>query len=139
MHDPYLQQLKDLADPDRAAGMAGYHKIDRPYLGLSNPQINDLTKGWRQQLDVDSRVAVARGLWQTDIYEARLAAAKLLTQARIRPPSFVLFGTRVDQLPMSYQRYLLNGIRNELGFGAVPVRLTMRSPKNPYQDGADER
>ena len=41
-----------------------------------------------------------------------------MTQARIRPPSFVLFGTRVDQLPMSYQRYLLNGIRNELGFGS---------------------
>ncbi len=48
-------------------------------------QINDLTKGWRQRLDVGTRVAVADGLWRTNIYEARLAAAKLLTQARIRP------------------------------------------------------
>ncbi|QLC26269.1 ribosome biogenesis GTPase Der [Parasphingopyxis algicola] len=64
---------------------------------------------------------------------------RYMTQARTRPPSFVLFGTRVDQLPMSYQRYLLNGIRNELGFGAVPVRLTMRSPRNPYKDGKDDR
>ena len=33
---------------------------------------------------------------------------------------------------MSYQRYLVNGIRRELGFAAVPVRLTLRSAKNPF-------
>ncbi|NNC72935.1 MAG: ribosome biogenesis GTPase Der [Sphingomonadaceae bacterium] len=57
---------------------------------------------------------------------------RYITQARTRPPSFVLFGTRVDQLPQSYQRYLLNGIRKDLGFGAVPVRLNVRAPKNPF-------
>jgi GTP-binding protein len=57
---------------------------------------------------------------------------RYVTQAKTRPPGFVLFGTRVDQLPMSYQRYLINGIRRELGFGAVPVRLTLRAPKNPF-------
>lgn len=57
---------------------------------------------------------------------------RYVTQAKTRPPGFVLFGTRVDQLPESYRRYLVNGIRKELGFGAVPVRLTLRSPKNPY-------
>jgi hypothetical protein len=44
----------------------------------------------------------------------------------------VLFGTRLDDLPTSYQRYLVNGIRRELGFDAVPVRLTLRSAKNPF-------
>ena len=57
---------------------------------------------------------------------------RYMTQARTRPPSFVLFGTRVDQLPESYRRYLVNGIRRDLGFGAVPVRLTLRAPKNPF-------
>lgn len=57
---------------------------------------------------------------------------RYLTQAKTRPPGFVLFGTRVDQLPDSYQRYLVNGIRRDLGFGAVPVRLTLRAPKNPF-------
>lgn len=57
---------------------------------------------------------------------------RYLTQARSRPPSFVLFGTRVDQLPESYKRYLINGIRRDLGFGSVPVRLTVRAPKNPF-------
>jgi GTPase len=57
---------------------------------------------------------------------------RYLTQARTRPPTFILFGTRVDQLPESYRRYLVNGIRRDLGFGAVPVRLTLRAPKNPF-------
>ncbi|QHL90781.1 ribosome biogenesis GTPase Der [Sphingomonas changnyeongensis] len=57
---------------------------------------------------------------------------RYLTQVKTRPPSFVLFGTRVDLLPESYRRYLVNGIRRDLGFGAVPVRLTVRAPKNPF-------
>jgi GTP-binding protein len=57
---------------------------------------------------------------------------RYITQNKTRPPTFVLFGTRLDELPESYRRYLVNGIRKELGFGAVPVRLTLRSQKNPY-------
>ncbi len=57
---------------------------------------------------------------------------RYITQAKTRPPGFVLFGTRLDQLPESYRRYLVNGIRRELGFDAVPIRLTLRSPKNPF-------
>ena len=82
---PYLQQLADLANPAKATEMKRYHKADRVYLGLANPQINDLTKAWRAELDVAARVALADTLWQSDVYEGRLAAAKLLTQARIRP------------------------------------------------------
>ena len=58
--------------------------------------------------------------------------ARYVTQVKTRPPSFVLFGTRVDMLPESYRRYLVNGLRREFDFGAVPVRLTLRAPKNPF-------
>ncbi len=58
---------------------------------------------------------------------------RYITQAKVRPPTFVLFGTRLDSLPKSYERYLINGIRRELGFGSVPVRLLLRSPKNPFK------
>lgn len=57
---------------------------------------------------------------------------RYVTQIKTRPPSFVVFGNRVDDLPESYRRYLVNGIRKDLGFGAVPVRLTLRGGKNPY-------
>lgn len=57
---------------------------------------------------------------------------RYITQVKTRPPSFVVFGTRVDQLPESYRRYLLNSMRRDLKLGPVPLRLTLRSPKNPY-------
>ncbi|AXI55371.1 hypothetical protein SuNHUV7_28250 (plasmid) [Pseudoseohaeicola sp. NH-UV-7] len=84
-----LTQIRAHADPDRAAGARAYHKVDRVYLGVPNPVLNDLTKDWRQSLSVDDRITLAADLWRTDIYEARLAAAKLLTQARIRPDTAV--------------------------------------------------
>ena len=57
---------------------------------------------------------------------------RYVTQVKTRPPSFVIFGTRVDQLPASYERYLVNSMRRDLGFGAVPVRLSLRAAKNPF-------
>ncbi|GAB5348173.1 ribosome biogenesis GTPase Der [Alteriqipengyuania sp. 357] len=57
---------------------------------------------------------------------------RYITQAGTRPPRFVVFGTRLDMLPTSYERYLVNGIRRELGFGAVPVRVVLKASKNPY-------
>ena len=59
---------------------------------------------------------------------------RYITQVKSRPPSFVIFGTRVDQLPVSYERYLLNSMRRDLKLGPVPLRLTMRASKNPYDD-----
>jgi GTP-binding protein len=57
---------------------------------------------------------------------------RYITQAGTRPPRFVIFGTRLDLLPKSYERYLVNGIRAKLGFDAVPVRVTLKANKNPY-------
>lgn len=85
MNNPYLEQLTALADSERASQMHAAHKVARSYLGVTNPQINDLTKAWRSELTLPNRISLADTLWQTDIFEARLAAAKLLTQARLRP------------------------------------------------------
>ncbi len=57
---------------------------------------------------------------------------RYITQASTRPPRFVVFGTRLEMLPKSYERYLVNGIRAKLGFDAVPVRVVLKSAKNPY-------
>ena len=80
-----LAELEALANPAKAVGMAAYHKATRRYLGVSVPQIEDLTGQWRAACTLDQRLDLAEALWATDIHEARVAAAKLLTQARIRP------------------------------------------------------
>lgn len=80
-----LEELQVLADPGKAAEMATYHKVDRPYLGIPVPKIAELADRWRAELSLEDRISLAANLWQTNIHEARVAAAKLLTQARIRP------------------------------------------------------
>jgi 3-methyladenine DNA glycosylase AlkD len=65
--------------------MLAYHKAARRYLGIPVLQVESLTDQWRGDLALDDRLALAASLWATDIHEARVASAKLLTQARIRP------------------------------------------------------
>lgn len=83
--DEALEHLKARAEPGRAEQMAAYHKAPRPYLGVANPDTDMLVRDWRKQLDPETRITLAKDLWDTNIFEARVAAAKLLTQARIRP------------------------------------------------------
>lgn len=84
-----LAAIRAKAEPGRAEDSAAYHKARRIYLGVPNPALNDLASQWRRSLGLDERIALARALWDTDIHEARIAAAKLLTQARIRPDAAV--------------------------------------------------
>ena len=57
---------------------------------------------------------------------------RYITQVKSRPPSFVVFGNRLEELPDSYRRYLLNAMRRDLGLGAVPLRLDFRGRSNPF-------
>jgi GTP-binding protein len=57
---------------------------------------------------------------------------RYITQVNTRPPSFVVFGNRVDELPDSYRRYLLNAMQRDLKIGPVPVRLAFRGRANPF-------
>jgi GTP-binding protein len=57
---------------------------------------------------------------------------RYITQANTRPPAFVVFGNRTDELPESYRRYLLNAIRRDLKLGSVPLRLEFRGRRNPF-------
>lgn len=83
--DQAIAALEALANPEKAAEMAAYHKSTRRFFGVSVPQIDDLTDTWRADCTLDERLALAAALWAADIHETRVAAAKLLTQARIRP------------------------------------------------------
>ncbi len=99
----------------------------------------ELRDSWSKRV---STAALNR--WFDDALEANPPPApggkriklRYITQAGTRPPRFVIFGSRLDMLPTSYERYLVNGIRAKLGFDAVPVRVTLKSNKNPYaKDG----
>lgn len=60
---------------------------------------------------------------------------RYMTQAKSRPPGFVVMCSHPDKLPESYSRYLVNGLREDFDMPGTPIRLYMRgqSDKNPYK------
>ncbi|MGU3360188.1 ribosome biogenesis GTPase Der [Methylobacterium sp. M6A4_1b] len=54
------------------------------------------------------------------------------TQVKSRPPHFALFGNQLDGLPKSYTRYLVNGLRESFTLPGTPIRLSLRTSKNPF-------
>ena len=59
---------------------------------------------------------------------------RYMTQAKTRPPSFIVFSSRPEAVPASYQRYLVNGLRESFDMAGTPIRLWLRGGKNPYHD-----
>lgn len=59
-----------------------------------------------------------------------------ITQAKSRPPSFVVFCTRADAVPDAYKRYLLNSLRESFDLPGTPIRLTLREKDNPFKGRA---
>ncbi|WP_428515846.1 ribosome biogenesis GTPase Der [Roseovarius sp.] len=90
------------------------------------------------------RVSTARlNRWLTGVLEAhpppapggRRIKLRYMTQAKTRPPGFVVMCSHPDKMPASYSRYLVNGLREDFDMPGTPIRLTLRSQsdKNPYK------
>ncbi len=57
---------------------------------------------------------------------------KYITQIKTRPPTFAIWVSRPKELPDSYKRYIVNGLRRDFDIPSVPLRLLVRASKNPY-------
>jgi GTPase len=62
-----------------------------------------------------------------------------ITQAKSRPPSFIVFCTRADAVPDAYKRYLLNSLREAFDLPGTPIRLTLREKDNPFKGRAKKK
>lgn len=80
--------------------------------------------------------------WLSEMTEAhpppvaagRRLRLRYITQAKARPPTFILFTTRADKVPESYLRYLANGLREDFDLWGTPLRFNLRQRENPYAD-----
>ncbi|MFO1089381.1 MAG: ribosome biogenesis GTPase Der [Hyphomicrobiales bacterium] len=59
---------------------------------------------------------------------------RYMTQASARPPTFVVFCSNAEELPQTYVRFLVNGMREAFDLWGTPIRVHLRQPKNPYAD-----
>ena len=81
--------------------------------------------------------------WLTGMLEAHPPPApqgkriklRYMTQAKTRPPGFVVMCSHPDKMPESYTRYLVNGLRTDFDMPGTPIRLHLRGQgdKNPYK------
>ena len=69
---------------------------------------------------------------QAPLVSGRRLKLRYVTQAKARPPTFVVFGTRAEQTPEDYTRYLVNSLRVTFKLPGTPIRLQLRGTKNPF-------
>ena len=90
----------------------------------------------------NKRISTARlNRWLTNTLEenpppavsGRRIKIRYMTQPKSRPPHFVLFGNQLDELPTSYERFLINGLRKTFDFPGVPIRISKKTAENPYE------
>ncbi|MDQ2764296.1 MAG: ribosome biogenesis GTPase Der, partial [Pseudomonadota bacterium] len=69
---------------------------------------------------------------QPPLVSGRRLKLRYVTQAKARPPTFVVFDTRAEQTPEDYTRYLVNSLRDTFKLPGTPIRLQLRGTKNPF-------
>jgi GTP-binding protein len=68
--------------------------------------------------------------------QGRRVKLRYATMTKARPPTITVFGTRADEIPEEYRRYLVNSFREAFTMPGVPIRLQLRGTTNPYADQA---
>jgi GTP-binding protein len=71
------------------------------------------------------------------LVDGRRLKIRYMTQVKSRPPTFALFTTKPTDLPDSYARYMVNGLRDAFGLAGVPIRLILRKGRNPFAEARD--
>jgi GTP-binding protein len=145
---------------DKVKDRQGTLKLIRDRLSISLPQVRGVpvitisALSGRGVEKLIPKVLEVYELWNTRISTARLnrwlevmleqhpppmakgrrLKIRYMTQVKARPPTFSLFMSSRGELPDSYLRYLVNGLREDFNLPAVPIRIFPRTGNNPYAD-----
>jgi GTP-binding protein len=113
-----------------------------PLSGLAGDGIDTLMKAVTETFEVwNKRISTSKiNDWLNEATQrnpppavaSRRIKIRYATQVKSRPPHFALFGNQLDGLPKSYTRYLVNNLREAFDLPGVPIRLSLRTSKNPF-------
>jgi GTP-binding protein len=115
-----------------------------PVSGLEGQGIDGLMHAIIRVHEIwNKRISTARlNRWLSDALEhtpppaisGRRIKIRYMTQLRARPPYFIIFGNQLAGLPVSYERFLINGLRQTFDLPGVPIRISKKTSENPYGD-----
>lgn len=117
-----------------------------PIVTISALEGRNIAKLFRKSFDLykiwNQRIATAKlNQWLSQVTQEHIPQMvqgqrirfKFISQINIRPPTFLLStSSKIDKLDESYKKYLINALRKEFNFDAVPIRLLIRKTNNPY-------
>lgn len=101
------------------------------------PAVRDAHRVWNERVstgELNRWFEHALERHQPPMVEGRRLKLRYITQTKARPPTFLVFGTRAEQMPEDYQRYLVNGLRETFRLPGTPIRIHLRGTKNPYAE-----
>ncbi len=102
------------------------------------PEVLAVHERWTRRLataELNDWLADAVAAHPPPVVRGGRARLRYVTQIRTAPPTFALFGTRLAGIPDSYRRYLVNRIREDFGLAGIPLRLRLKSTRNPFAPG----
>ena len=103
------QRVKKVLDTiDRVAEEAGKRIPTSP--------LNKALEGWVKRFPPPS-------------YRTRQVKLNYITQVSVAPPTFLIYTNFPEGIHFSYERYLLNQMREAFGFAGVPIRLQFRKKR----------
>jgi GTP-binding protein len=136
-----LKELEDMLDFDmpeiRGVQFVQFSALTGRGLDKLMPAVMKAYEAW------DSRISTARlNRWLDGATQAhpppapagRRLKLRYMTQVKARPPTFVCFCSRPDELPDSYMRYLQNGLRETFDLWGTPIRIRLKKSDNPFVD-----
>jgi GTP-binding protein len=104
------------------------------------PAVFETHKNWSVKVktkDLNDWLSMATQRHPPPAVNGRRIKPKYMAQMKGRPPTFVLMASRADHLPEQYKRYLVNSLRESFDLPGVPIRIFIKSNKNPYADEAE--
>jgi GTP-binding protein len=154
----------DLLADDRSAASRAWRKLsdrleasfaqvkDVPIVGFSAlsgrgverlmPKVFEIYDIWNKRVPtpkLNRWLREMETLHPPPLAKGRRIRLRFMTQIKTRPPTFVLSVSQPEALGDDYLRFLTNRLRDDFGLPGVPIRLTMRKPKNPYAGRAKRR
>ena len=106
------------------------------------PQVFEAHRQWSTKVktrDLNDWLAMAVQRHPPPAVNGKRIKPKYMAQTKARPPTFVLFSSRADQMPETYRRYLVNSLRESFDLPGTPIRITIKSGANPYVPEVDDR
>ncbi len=134
-----LQKALRYALPQmRGIPMVALSNVTKKGLDLLMPAILRVYKDWNGLIktrDLNDWLHHKIDRHPPPAVQGRRIKPRYITQTKSRPPTFVMMCSRAKYLPMSYKRFLINGLREDFDLQATPIRLVVKAGKNPYVDG----